>query len=452
MNPRNTQTRITFLVLAFIALIGASFGAAAEPDVSALAKDPCALALAPPEGSDKEDIEIIRLQTKVRTAPDSTAWMEQLGWAFVQKARVSFDPGYYKLAEQCALCLENRKPGCAEALLLRAHVLNNLHQFKEAEAMARELVKSRGLHFDYGVLGDALMEQGKLDEAIVAYQEMMDQKPSPQAYSRAAHIRWLKGDLAGAIELMSWAAGASSQSDPESAAWTRVRLARYKWQAGDTKRALELIDEALELEPDYPPALLERGRVLLGSDKVAEASGLLQRAVALNPLPEYRWTLSEALRAGDRVGEAETVEAELKRRGATDDPRTFSLYLATRGDEAATALRLAQAELQTRADVFTFDALAWAWLANKNSAQAWIFAQRAVAEGTQDGRLFLHAGVIAGAAGQSEPAATYLAKAAAMQQTLLPSEKKVLAATQAANRLAGNARVETTQQSTKENR
>jgi tetratricopeptide (TPR) repeat protein len=443
---------MAFLVIAFIALIGPLSAARAEPDGPVQAKDPCALTLAPPEGAEKEDLEIIRLQNKVRTTSDSTGWMEQLGWAFVQKARVSFDPGYYKLAEQCALCLETSKPGCAEALLLRAHVLNNLHQFKEAEALARELVKSRGLHFDYGVLGDALMEQGKLDQAVVAYQAMMNQKPSPQAYSRAAHIRWLKGDLAGAIELMSWAAGASSPRDPESAAWTRVRLARYNWQAGDSKRALELIDEALELQPQYPPALLERGRVLLSSDKALEAQELLKRAVAFNPLPEYRWTLSEALRVADRVEEAKAVEAELKRRGATDDPRTLSLYLSTRGEDVAIALRLAQAELQTRADVFTLDALAWAWLANGNSAQAWIFAQRSLAEGTQDGRLFLHASVIAAAAGQREKAAAYLAKATSMQQMLLPSERKVLAVTQAFNPISESTNIETNQQSSRANR
>src|SRR5258708_7750609 len=85
-----------------------------NPNGSAIAKDPCALALLPREGTDKEDLEIILLQTKVRNASDSTAWLEQLGWAFVAKARGSFDPGFYKLAEQCALCLDAKKPGCAE--------------------------------------------------------------------------------------------------------------------------------------------------------------------------------------------------------------------------------------------------------------------------------------------------------------------------------------------------
>jgi tetratricopeptide (TPR) repeat protein len=451
INPGIIQVRVALIVAALIASVDSSSVAENEASVSAMAKDPCALALVPHEGNDKQDLEIIRLQTKVRSASDPTAWLEQLGWAFVAKARVSFDPGFYKLAEQCALCLENKKPGCTEALLLRAHVLHSLHKFKEAEAVAQELVRKRGLNFDYGVLGDALMEQGKLEEAVSAYQAMMDQKPGPQAYSRAAYIRWLKGDLPGAIELMSWAAGASSPRDPESGAWARVRLARYEWQARDTKKALELIDESLEWQPDYAPALLERGRVLLGFGKIPEAIEALKRAAVLNPLPEYQWTLSEALRAADRVEEAQPVEAELKRQGAANDPRTLSLYLATRGEDVPSALRLAKTELETRADVFTLDALAWAWMASADTEQAWGFAQRAVAEGTQDGRLFLHAGVIASAAGQSEKAATYLAKATAMQVMLLPSERKILADTQSAKpvSISGNKNSET-QPSTKE--
>jgi hypothetical protein len=49
-----------------------------------------------------------------------------------------------------------------------------------------------------------------------------------------------------------------------------------------------------------------------------------------------------------------------------------------------------------------------------------------LAEGTEDARLFLHAGVIAGALGRTEEARSYLAKAAALSSTLLPSEKERL--------------------------
>src|SRR4029077_7713609 len=98
MNYGIIQVRVALIVAALIASLDSSSVAADEAGSSTDAKDPCALALVPHEGTDKLDLEIIRLQTKVRSASDPTVWLEQLGWAFVAKARRSFDPGYYKLA------------------------------------------------------------------------------------------------------------------------------------------------------------------------------------------------------------------------------------------------------------------------------------------------------------------------------------------------------------------
>jgi hypothetical protein len=80
--------------------------------------------------------------------------LEQLGWAFVQKARVSYDQSFYKLAELCAICIESQSPASAEALLLQGHVLYSLHRFKDAEAFALRLSESRAAPFDFGLLGD----------------------------------------------------------------------------------------------------------------------------------------------------------------------------------------------------------------------------------------------------------------------------------------------------------
>src|SRR5437879_8871757 len=99
----------------------------------ARAADPLAVALAPHEGAGKLDVEIRRFQEQARAGRNPELALERLGWLFVAKARESFDSGFYRLAEQCALCLESRQPNSAEALLLRGHVLHNLHRFKEAE-------------------------------------------------------------------------------------------------------------------------------------------------------------------------------------------------------------------------------------------------------------------------------------------------------------------------------
>ena len=94
-----------------------------RPDVSSpVAIDSIALALAPHSGDERVDEEIRRLQEQVRQGRDPELALERLGWAFVAKARESFDAGFYKLAEQCALALETKRPGGAEALLLRGHV------------------------------------------------------------------------------------------------------------------------------------------------------------------------------------------------------------------------------------------------------------------------------------------------------------------------------------------
>jgi len=396
------------------------------PAAAATFDNPLGLVLTPQTGKSQTDREISQFQQRIREGRNVELWLDRLGWAFVAKARESFDPGFYKLAEQCARSIEMRNPQSQEAMLLRAHVLQNLHHFKEAETLARRLVQERGLSFDYGLLGDALMEQGKLGDAVKAYQQMMNLKPDLRAYARAAHMRWLKGDLEGAIEAMQFAVSAASPSDAESAAWVNTRLAFYEFQAGRVGEAEQRCALALSLQNNYPLTLLLKGKMLLAQGQFGEAVDALQNAVKLNPLPEYQWTLAEALRGTGREKEASKVEAQLCQRGASSDPRTLALYLATRHESPETALRLARAELDSRSDVFTHDALAWSLAAAGKVTEAWSEMQRALAEGTQDARLFFHAGIIASQAGQSADAVHWLRKASELSHLLLPSERNEL--------------------------
>jgi tetratricopeptide (TPR) repeat protein len=383
------------------------------------------LVLTPQTGESRTDGEISQLQRRIREGRNVELWLDRLGWAFVAKARESFDPGFYKLAEQCARSIEKRNPQSQEAMLLRAHVLQNLHRFKESETLARRLVQQRGLSFDYGLLGDALMEQGKLGDAVKAYQQMMNLKPDLRAYARAAHMRWLKGDLEGAIEAMQFAVSAASPQDAESAAWVNTRLAFYEFQFGRVNEAEQRCAFALAFQSDYAPALLLRGKILLAQNKLGEAEEPLQRAAKLNPLPDYQWTLAEALRVAGKEKEASEVEAQLCQRGASSDPRTLALYLATRHESPETALRLARAEFDSRSDVFSHDALAWSLAAAGNLDEAHGEMQRALAEGTQDARLFFHAGIIA-SQGHSADAERWLRKASELSHLLLPSERNEL--------------------------
>jgi hypothetical protein len=136
--------------------------------------------------------------------------------------------------------------------------------------------------------------------------------------------------------------------------------------------------------------------------------------------------LADALRSQNLDEEAEAVERELIARGAEADPRTLSLYLSTRRTNAGQALALAESELRARADIFTLDAHAWALAANGRAEEARAIIDRVVDAGTEDGRLFLHAGVIHRALGRERDAQRWLQAAARLRPMLLPSEAAAL--------------------------
>jgi tetratricopeptide (TPR) repeat protein len=386
--------------------------------------------LVPPTGNEREDRDILLWQGRVQASQQASRLIpgnyERLGWAYISKARRTLDAGYYKLAEKTADVMDARFGPTDEALLLRGHVDHNLHRFHEAEAAARTLVARRGIAFDYALLSDALMEQGRLTESVAACQKMMELRPGLDAYSRAANLRWLTGDLPGAIVAMEAAVRAGSPLDATNSAWTLSRLSQYYLQAGRAGDALRVADSAAHSVPDYPPALLARGRALVALGHADQAIAPLERAEHLNPLPEYQWWLADTLRAGGRPEGAAKVEEAMESRGEASDPRTYSLFLSTRGGNPGEALRLAREELANRADVFTEDALAWALASSGDYAGAESAIHAALSAHTKDARIFLHAGEIAMNRGEHDSAVQYYGEAARISATLTPSEKALL--------------------------
>ena len=105
------------------------------------------------------------------------------------------------------------------------------------------------------------------------------------------------------------------------AAWAFTRLALYLLQRGNPKQALDSCAAALALQSDYAPAMLARGRALLAINRSAEALVEFQRAAKLNPLPECRWALADALTITGNRDQAAEVESQITAQ-TTDDPRT----------------------------------------------------------------------------------------------------------------------------------
>lgn len=405
-----------------------AFPATAKPALD-LNCEPCRFALTP---ESRSSAEIEKLKQQIPTAPRPLDLLERLGWKQIERARLDHDPGAYKLAETTARCLLFSQTTNRSGKLLLGHALQSMHRFQEAEVIGRELVKSDGRSFDFALLGDALMEQGKLSEAITAYQEMIDLKPDMQGYARIANIRWLVGDPMGALEVMGLAASAVDRRTPEPFSWAQTRLGFYRWTTGEAGAARLALGEAMSGVTNYPPAHYWLGRMDLAEGKNAEALAHLKAAAGQQPLPETLWALQETWSQLGREKEAAQVEGRLLKTGATEDARGFSIYLSTRGLQTNQALQLARKELNQRRDIHTYDALAWALLASGDARQAYTNLLHAVSENTRDARLYFHAAAICAAAEKPVQAREWTDKALEMRSQLLPSEQRFL------DRLAGD--------------
>ncbi len=97
---------------------------------AAKAPDPLRVALTPHTGDTALDRQIRALQEKVERGTNRNAFLERLGWAFVAKARLSSDPGFYTLAEEAAKAIRRDSADDPTALLLLGHIRHAQASFR----------------------------------------------------------------------------------------------------------------------------------------------------------------------------------------------------------------------------------------------------------------------------------------------------------------------------------
>lgn len=355
--------------------------------------DACAVMATPAPGP---------LDTERAQSPDDPLALARLR---IREARLTGDPGFYTLADTAVECALLRAPTDLDAQRLRAHLLIQFHQFAEAESVARAMLSgpvAQPHWLDHALLGDALMEQGKLDAAGEAYQAAVNLRPGLEMYDRIGWLRWLWGDVEGALEMQRLAVGAGSSLDPEPFAWVLTRLG---WLNALSGRPAPELDAALTLVPDYPPARFARGRARLAS---GDKAGAIEDLTAAGPTVEAIWALSEA-----GVTPARTVTAV-----RAQDPRGYAIWLTNQPGGAAEAVALLEAELKIRQDPVTRMALAYARFQADPGVRDALRpeAESILGIGLAEPRVLFQAGLLL-----SDPA--LLARALAAGPGLLPSER-----------------------------
>lgn len=346
-----------------------------------IVQDPCALATLPVEGP---------LEHEIVAGMDPVA----VARVRIREAGLTSDPGFDTLAELSLECALRVDPSSIEAARWLGYVDIQFHRFAEAEARMESLYARTGAWHDALILGDARMEQGDLAGAAAAYDDAMAVRPGLETYDRAANLRWLEGDLDGAVDLEQRAVSAATPSDPEPMAFVLTRLGVLRALRGERPDELGV---ALTVLPGYAPAELALGRWFLATGDPERARPHL---VAAGPTVEAARALAE-------IDPAASVAAVQRQ-----DRRGYALWLAS--TDPAAALPLLDAELGQRRDAMT--RLARAWAASRLGADVGEEVRAALATGCSDPLGLLLA---AEALGSAELAARALAAAPG----LLPSEQ-----------------------------
>ena len=362
----------------------------------------------------RTDEQIGVYQKLTGSNPDNLHYQNLLAGAYIQKMRETTDFGYIDRASRIVERVLLFDPGDYEALRLKSAIGLERHQFAQVAELSRERIKSDPDDaWNWGTLGDALMELGQYDGAADAYQKMVSLRPNQSSYNRASYYRWVTGDPEGAIAIMQQAIAAGSGS-PENTAWCLVDLGNMFFKTGRPAQAVEAYQSALRTFRGYYPAYAGLGRVRAAQGHYADAIENFKRSQAAVPMPEYAAALADLYErtglktAAKRQRELIDFVDKMARANNEKTNRNLALVYADQGRNLDRALELAEAELEVRADVYTYDALAWALLKTGRAGEAEKAAVQALRLGTPEPGFYYHAGMIAKALGKTDEARKYL--------------------------------------------
>jgi tetratricopeptide (TPR) repeat protein len=352
----------------------------------------------------------------IAKAEDKADGYNSLAIALARRARETADSKFYEQAEAAAAKSLELAADNYEGLRARCWILLGKHEFAQARDLAKKLnARMADDAMVYGFLVDANIELGNYKEAEEAAQWMLDlSRSSIPAVTRAAYLREIFGDIEGALELMRAAYQRINPAETEDRAWTLVQIAHLLSSTGKADDAGLILEEALQLVPDYHYALGAFGKLQSAKGNHQEGVKLLRRRYELAPHPENLFDLGIALHHGGRQAESKVVfqqfeKLALAESGGWDNAnRELAAWYADYANKPDDALNIAKREIARRADIATLDVYAWALYRAGKYRDAAVQINKAMSVGTQDPKILFHAGAIALAAGDKVKGASYL--------------------------------------------
>lgn len=369
-------------------------------------------AVAPVVGPAPGEAERRRLERN----PNDVDAMGRLGHAYLEAARSEENPRFYALADSCF----------RRALAARDHDFLAIVGFGSL-ALSRHDFKG-GIHWaDLGlaqypesapllaVLVDGNVELGRYEDAGKALEILLRVRPDLTAYSRAAYLRELYGDLDGAIEAMAAAAEAGVPGS-EDVAWCRAQLGDLYFRSGrigDAERTYRATDAS---RPGYPRALAGLARVASSRGDLATAELLYRAAIDASPAAAFRIELGDVYAAQGLEAQADEQyhlvrhAAEEARANGMNVDLEMALFEVEHGADPGQVTLVAEDAYLRRPSVIAAQVLAWTLYRAGRIDEAAPRIEEALRLGTRDPELFYRAGRIYQAAGDPAKAQRYLSE------------------------------------------
>ncbi|MGE5236983.1 MAG: tetratricopeptide repeat protein [Acidobacteriota bacterium] len=255
------------------------------------------------------------------------------------------------------------------------------------------------------VMGEALLDEGKLDEAFSAVRTAMLGNDTPELWRLLGEVELRRGRLASARDAFR----RSVDGDPGSdRGWAALGLIAARME--DYKSAREGLDKALELNGTLFQARVVRAEIALADHQPAVALQQLQRALQIRP--DDTWATGWLGVAYLESGNVEAAAGRLRTGAQATGGEIFLLPLAEalrRQGKVDEALQTVAADKSAGSEHAVL--MARCLIDARQPAQAVPLLNEALSQRPDDGRARYLLGVALHASGQWDQAAATLAAA-----------------------------------------
>ena len=398
----------------------------------------------PPNNTDitgQLEQELAFHKNRIRQTPADGLSQAALASTYLKLARATGDANWYLLAEQAAQQSLQKLPFNNEgAQIAQAKVAEARHDFDRAILLANQVLTTQSYSEQaQSILSTAHLGKGNLTEAKAIAHNLVQQIPTLGSYTLRGLVHVAQGQDALAIKDFEAALKAEEPQEAGSSAWTRTLMGRFYASRGGYQTARQLYEEALEILPRYPLALVHMANLETRQGHYRLAKRLYSQVFTSQDYPNV-WD-HVALQGMAQVANLQGNHPEAKRlwQQAEDQfrqhqdldtfghRRALAQLLLDRGEttDLPEALELMEADLEVRQDAETLDTYARVLVQLGRWEAAQQALQTALEQGTRNAVIFYRAGLIEQQLGNEAVASEYFEAVNAVDPTFSERDKQI---------------------------